>query len=216
MPRVTVPMNKTTNLKKRAAIGIRAHSGWAAVVAVAGDSGEVRVIDRQRIVVVDSDGPRAKQPYHFAENLPLSEAQSHLDRCEETAIRLATAGLRSVVKALRDSEHEVIGCGILQASGRPLPALAATLASHALIHTAEGEFFRNVFERACTEIGIPVSKIRERELFDIAAGELHTPAARLKSKIANLGRELGPPWTQDQKNAALVGWLLLAGRPKPR
>lgn len=209
-------MSKTTNSKKRAAIGIRAHSGWAAVVAVAGDSGEVRVVDRQRIVVVDSDGPRAKQPYHFAENLPLGEAQSHLDRCEGTAIRLATAGLRSVVETLRNSQHEVIGCGILQASGRPLPALAATLASHALIHTAEGEFFRNAFARACAEIGVPVSKIRERELFDIAAGELHISAARLKSKLASLGRELGPPWTQDQKNSALVGWLLLGSKLKPR
>ena len=209
-------MSKATNLKKRAAIGIRAHSGWAAVVAVAGDSGEVRVVDRQRIVVVDSDGPRAKQPYHFAENLPLGEAQSHLDRCEETAIRLATAGLRSVVKTLRDSQHEVIGCGILQASGRPLPALAATLASHALIHTAEGEFFRNAFARACAEIGVPVSKIRERELFDIAAGELHIATATLKSKLANLGRELGPPWTQDQKGAALAGWLLLGASSKRR
>jgi hypothetical protein len=209
-------MSKTSNSKKHAAIGIRAHSGWAAVVAVAGDSGEVRVVDRQRIVVVDSDGPRAKQPYHFAENLPLSEAQSHLDCCEKTAIRLAAAGLQRVVETLRDSQHEVIGCGILQASGRPLPALAATLASHALIHAAEGEFFRNVFARACAEIGVPVSKIRERELFDIAAGELHIPAARLKSKLVILGRELGPPWTQDQKNAALAAWLLFAGRPKPR
>ena len=209
-------MSKATNLQKRAAIGIRAHSGWAAVVAVAGDAGEVRVVDRQRIVVVDSDGPRAKQPYHFAENLPLVEAQSHLDRCEETAIRLATAGLRSLVEMLRDSQHEVIGCGILQASGRPLPALAATLASHALIHTAEGEFFRNAFARACAEIGVAVSKIREREIFDIAAAELHIPAARLRSKLVSLGRELGPPWTQDQKNAALAGWLLLGASSKPR
>jgi hypothetical protein len=209
-------MSKAINLKKRAAIGIRAHSGWAVVVAVAGDSGEVRVVDRQRIVVVDSDGPRAKQPYHFAENLPLGEAQSHLDRCEETAIRLAVAGLRSVVKTLRDSQNEVLGCGILQASGRPLPALAATLASHALIHAAEGEFFRNAFARACAEIGVPVSKVREREIFDIAAGELRIPAARLKLKLANLGRELGPPWTQDQKNAALAAWLLLGASSKPR
>jgi hypothetical protein len=216
MQRVNRPMSKTTNLKKRAAIGIRAHSGWAAVVAVAGDSGEVRVIDRQRIVVVDSDGPRAKQPYHFAENLPLGEAQSHLDRCEETAIRLATAGLRSLVETLRDSQLDVVGCGILQASGRPLPSLAATLASHALIHAAEGEFFRNAFARACAEIGVPVSKIRERELFEIAARELHIPPARLKSKLASLGRELGPPWTQDQKNAAQVAWMLLGGKPKPR
>jgi len=209
-------MNKMNNLKNLAAIGIRAHSGWAAVVAVAGRGGDVQVVDRQRIDVVESDGPRAKQPYHFAENLPLSEAQDHIDRCEKTGIRLAAAGLMSVVTALRDSQHEVIGCSILQASGRPLPSLAATLSSHALIHTAEGQFFRNVFARSCAEIGVTVSKIRERELFEIATRELHIPTAKLKSKLANLGRELGPPWTQDQKNAALAGWLLLSGGPKPR
>ena len=95
MPRMNPRLSARRPFKKRAAIGIRAHSGWAAVVAVAGDLGEVRIMDRHRIVVVDSDGPRGKQPYHFAENLPLSEAQSHLDRCKETAIRLATAGLQS-------------------------------------------------------------------------------------------------------------------------
>ena len=119
------------------------------------------------------------------------------------------------MKTLRESQHDVIGCGILQASGRPLPALAATLASHTLIHTAEGEFFRNAFAEAGAGIGLQISKVRERELFDRATAELRVPAARLKSKLTNLGRELGPPWTQDQKNAALVGWLLLAGG-KPR
>ena len=202
---------------KRAAIGVRMHSGWGALVAVCyAAGGKIEIIERRRIAASDAAVAGAKQPYHFAENLPLGEAQSHLDRCEETAIRLATAGLRSVVKTLRDSQHEVIGCGILQASGRPLPALAATLASHALIHTAEGEFFRNAFARACAEIGVPVSKIRERELFDIAAGELHIATATLKSKLANLGRELGPPWTQDQKGAALAGWLLLGASSKRR
>lgn len=208
--------NNSAKLIGHAAIGIRAHSGWAAAVAVAGDSRDVQVLDRRRIVVIDSDGPRAKQPYHFAKDLPLDDAESHLDRCEKTAIRLAATALQHVVKALNDSRHEVVGCGILQASGRALPPLAEILSSHPMIHTAEGEFFRNAFARACAEIGILVSKIRERELFDIAARELHIPAAKLKSRLTNLGRELGPPWTQDQKSAALVGWLVLARGSGPR
>jgi len=31
----------------------------------------------------------------------------------------------------------------------------------------------------------------------------------LQSRIAVLGRGIGPPWTQDQKYATLVGWLAL-------
>ncbi|HUJ29990.1 MAG TPA: hypothetical protein VLY23_01820 [Candidatus Acidoferrum sp.] len=200
----------------RAAIGIRAHSGWAAVVAAAGDSHGVRVLERQRIAAVDSAGFRANQPYHFVEKLPLDEAQGHLDRCEKTAVRLATAGLESIVKSLGETGHRVVGCGILQASGRPLPELGSILASHAMIHTAEGEFFRDAFARACEQLGIPVSKIRERELFDRASAELRTTGARLKTKVTKLGRELGPPWTQDQKGATLAAWLLLAGEKRRR
>jgi hypothetical protein len=32
----------------------------------------------------------------------------------------------------------------------------------------------------------------------------------MQSRIAALGRGIGPPWTQDQKFAALVAWLALA------
>jgi hypothetical protein len=196
----------------RIAIGVRAHSGWAAVVAVAGDARGLRVLDRQRVVVIDAEGPRANQPYHFAEMLPLDQAQTHLDRHEKTAIRLATTALENMVEKLRESGQDVIGCAILQASGRTLPALPQILASHALIHTAEGQFFRNVFAHACERINVTVAKIRERELDALAARELRLTPPKVKSKLADLGRELGPPWTQDQKFAALGAWLLLAQR----
>jgi len=196
----------------RAAIGVRAHSGWAAVVAVVGDAREVSVLARQRVVVVDAAGPRANQPYHYAEMLPLDEAQGHIDRCEQTAIRLATAALEELTKKLRETRHDVVGCGILQASGRALPELPQILASHAMIHTAEGQFFRNVFARACEKIEVPAVKIREKELMDLAVRELRVTAPKITSKLASLGRELGPPWTQDQKFAALAAWLLVARR----
>jgi len=32
----------------------------------------------------------------------------------------------------------------------------------------------------------------------------------LSSKIAALGKSLGPPWTADEKLAALSAWLVLA------
>ena len=79
-----------------------------------------------------------------------------------------------------------------------MPDLAATLKSHALIHTAEGEFFREVLVEASESCRIPVTKIREREIRD------------QQSRISSLGKSLGPPWTQDEKLAALAAWNALS------
>lgn len=194
----------------RAAIGIRAHSGWAAVVAVAPDANSIEVIDRRRISVIETKGPRANQPYHYAKMIPFAEAQEHLDHCEETAVRLAADGLAKLTDMLCGARYRVIGCSILQTSTRTLPELPQILASHAMIHTAEGLFFRGVFARACEQTKLPVTKISERELFDLASRKLRISPAKLTAKLTALGRNLGPPWTQDQKFAALAAWLLLA------
>jgi hypothetical protein len=44
------------------AIGFRCHSGWAVAVTVGGSTRAPRVIDRQRIALLDERLPR--QPYH--------------------------------------------------------------------------------------------------------------------------------------------------------
>jgi hypothetical protein len=184
---------------KRAAIGVRAHSGWAALVAVAGKPGSVQVLDRRRIVIADPQAPGANQPYHFAEKLELPAAEKHLASCAAVSERRALAAFRDVVRELNG--YEVAGAAILLASGRPLPSLPEILASHALIHTAEGEFFRQAVRQACERLGICVTGIRERELGDGSA---------LQREIANLGKVVGPPWTQDQKMAALAAMMVLA------
>jgi hypothetical protein len=201
---------------KRAAIGIRAHSGWAAAVAVAGDLSTPEILDRQRIAVVEPGVRGASQPYHFAKGLRLKDAEDHLATCAKAARRLAVEGLQAMMQSVRKSGYEIIHFAILTASGRPLPPLTETLASHAMIHTAEGEFFRKAFADACDELGIVVSKVREREVFDRAAAELRVRTSQLMVNLATLGREIGPPWTQDQKGAALAAWLLLGGSRKVR
>ena len=47
----------------RTALGFRAHSGWAALVAVAGTIDALRVLERRRIVIADPEMPGSKQPY---------------------------------------------------------------------------------------------------------------------------------------------------------
>src|SRR5260370_32919538 len=66
---------------KRAAIGIRMHSGWGALVAVANSDGAVEVLERRRVAVTIPGTPGANQPYHFAEKLELAEAEEFLGNC---------------------------------------------------------------------------------------------------------------------------------------
>ncbi len=113
-------------------------------MAVSNSAGTVEVIDRRRVAITSPGTPEANQPYHFAENLELPEAEKFLGNCFAASKRLAMAAVRDLVGELRRRQYRVVGSAILLASGRPLPPLSKILASHALIHAAEGEFFREV------------------------------------------------------------------------
>jgi len=166
------------------------------------------------MAVVDPGAQGTAQPYHFARELPLEGAQSHLASCAKRSRELAAGGLADLVERLRGSGYQVAGCAILTSSGRPLPGLAETLASHAMIHTAEGEFFRTAFADACSQLGIPVARERERDMLGCATREFGSGLAGIKKRLAAIGGDFGPPWAEDQKKAALAGWLLLSRSSK--
>lgn len=193
----------------RAAVGVRAHSGWAALVAVAGSPRKPAVVERRRLQTADPAIPGSKQPFHAAEGWELTKATKYLQRCAARSKLLARQAFRSVINDLKKRGYEVVGCGVLLGSGRTIPGLASILASHPLIHTAEGEFFRGAVVQAARHCRLPVTGIKERELWARATAGLRRPAAKLQRRVSELGESLGPPWTQDQKFAALVAWLAL-------
>jgi hypothetical protein len=194
---------------KQCAIGIRVHSGWGAVVAVSGEANILEVIDRRRIEIADPKAPGALQPYHFAQGLELPAAEKHIAKSAADSLRLATTALRALVDELYDHAYRVTAAVILLSSGRPLPELRMILASHPMIHTAEGEFFRQAFRDACAGLKIPVGGIRERDLDEQAKAALGRHAALVKKTISSAGKILGAPWTTDQKAAALAAALAL-------
>ena len=63
---------------KKAALGIRMHSGWGVLVCIAGDPATPEIVERRRIVIIEPAMEGAKQPYHFVEDLGLEEAEHHL------------------------------------------------------------------------------------------------------------------------------------------
>jgi hypothetical protein len=182
------------------ALGFRTHSGWTSAVAVAGSPAKPLVLIRQRMELASLDAG-AKQPYHAAEPLEFADAAALIQRCRDSSMSLAEAGLNALLAQLDAQGHRVVGAGIVFASGRALPDLAAILKSHALIHTAEGEFFRDLVLRACARRSLPVTRITERDARD--------RDAKAWTHIDGLGKSLGPPWRQDEKLASLAAWTAL-------
>ena len=201
---------KEAAISDAAAIGFRPHSGWASLIAIAGPVAAPHVIERRRIELADRATPGSVQPYHFAEGLELKKAEPWIEQCLNTSERLARDAIALTVDKLRQQGYRVRACGLLRSSARPLPELASVLASHALIHTAEGEMFRDALTRASTHHGLPVLGVKERELFGRCTTDLGIAVREIESRLAELGRMLGPPWRQDEKFATLVAWLALA------
>jgi hypothetical protein len=197
---------------KECAIGIRVHSGWGALVAVAGEPGAIDVVERRRIEIIDRNAAGAAQPYHFAKELELAEAKKFIASSASASSQMALTAMREIVDRLRSKAYNIVAAAILLSSGRHLPELEKILSSHPMIHTAEGEFFRHAFRDACMRLKIPVSGIRERELDERTKSVLGKDAGSLKKKIAGLGKTLGPPWTSDQKTATLAAVIALAER----
>ena len=126
---------------------------------------------------------------------------------------LAYRAIRKVQESLQAQGYRLARCGLVLASGRPLPSLPDILASHALIHTADGELFREALLDASARCGLLSKTAKERELLNEASRVLRLTPSILTRRIADLGRPLGAPWSQDEKLASLIAWLALASKP---
>lgn len=198
---------------KQAAIGFRVHSGWAAVVAVCLDKGTPVVLARQRVHLVETFTYEFRQPYHTAEKMLLGQAREFIARMQAEARRLAYLAIRELASRTQEQGVKVTRCGLLLASGRPLPELEKILASHALIHTADGELFREALLHASARCGLKEFTIKDKELVVHAGQVFRAKPNELMSRVTELGRAFGAPWSQDEKFATLAAWLALAIRP---
>jgi hypothetical protein len=195
-----------------ASIGLESHSGWAALVALCGPQDAPSVVVRERVELADPKNGRAKQPFHAAENMPFARAKAFIEAAMADARRRAAGELGRVLDGMRKGGWRAARCGLLLSSGRALPALESVLASHALIHAAEGDHFRDALAHAAESRGLEVVRVARKELSGRASGVLGRPEKELQALVASLGKTVGAPWGQDQKLAALAAWMVLPGR----
>lgn len=194
---------------KCAAIGFRVHSGWTSLVAISLQGNLPEVLARQRPRLVETFSYTFRQPYHSAAKMPVEDAQKFVDKIRGQARELAVRAIRAAEADIRQQGCKLASCALLLASGRPLPELDKILASHAMIHTADGELFREAILHAGMRCKLKMTTIRERELLVRASSDLHVRANIAAKSVADLGKAVGPPWSQDEKLAALAAWIAL-------
>jgi hypothetical protein len=192
-----------------AAMGVTAHSGWAAVVALGRTPNGPIVLERSRIDLIEDGFPESKQPYHAVEALALEEASQRLDRYRRQAEAKALLALQRLQEEVTAREFRLKSVGILESSGRKGDSLESILASHAAIHSADGDHFRSALSTAAQVLGLSVNRVPARDLDTRAAACLHQSLNQLGDAVRQLGRQVGSPWGADQKQAALLAWLLL-------
>ncbi|HKM82996.1 MAG TPA: hypothetical protein VJY15_18820 [Candidatus Acidoferrum sp.] len=199
---------------KQAAVGFRVHSGWSAVVAVCLEKGAPVVLHRQRLQLVETFTYRFRQPYHTGEKMALAAAREFIASVREQGQDLAYRAIRDLQVDLEERGYQLTCGALLLASGRPLPELEKILASHALIHTADGELFRECLVHASERCGLAVVSMRERELLEQAAKTLRATQPNIMRRVTQLGRPFGAPWSQDEKFATLAAWLAVLASKK--
>lgn len=195
------------------ALGLKAHSGWAVLVALGVSGRGVQVLDRRRMeLVAPGTEPWAKQPYHAAEGLPPQEARRLVDRGVAAAHRVAESELLKAVAWAQEVGHDLAACAVLTPSPMPPWTTEQILSVHIRMHKAEGSLFPAALARAATEAGLRALLVPERELEARAAAALALEPAEVMDRLASLGRSMGPPWGRDHKAAALAAMMALRDR----
>jgi len=192
------------------ALGIKSHTGWAAVVALAGPVASAEVVAKRRIQMATTFDEGAV--YHKSQELSVAQAEAFINASQARFERTAREALIDLAAELRAAGCEPVATGLVSGDGKALPPLASILKSHALVHAAEGELYRQVLLRASEGCRIPAVPIPAKGIEARTAGALGISPARLAARLAAIGKASGRPWTRDQKESALAAWIALAAR----
>jgi hypothetical protein len=217
-PRPACNMIEPSKGHSPVSVGVRTHSahgdeegGWAAYVVLGGPSSDPRILSRGRMQLCDADLEGSNQPFHRVsatfpfhrcEPMDLSSGEAFVERCRASSQDLAGRALDEIA-----SVHGALrGCCILTGPARALPPLDAIVASHALQHAAEREFYREAVRAAAVCRGIATEMLIEKDLAKLAERLPGTEASR-RATLSAYGKLVGSPWAQDEKLAATAAWL---------
>ena len=187
----------------RLAIGVARHNGWAWFVTVASRGTDFDVVDRRRVELIDPDQP--KQPYHHdALRVSATEAQRLLDAVHESVRRCTAGALSETLSALKD-HGEIDVLAIDGPPRRRVPdELEEILASHQIVHTADGEVYRSILVEEAIAAGLGVFEAPRGKALSLAADALGQTVSHVERLTGELGKPLGTPWRKEHRAATAI------------
>ncbi len=192
-----------------AVVGIADHRGWAIFVCVAVREGAPVVLDRRRVDLVSADLP--SQPHHHeGAELDVAEAEA-LVRKVQHSVAAHTRTALSRLQADLGAEHRLVSIALQGGAGHPRPAtFAEILESQTAMIAADGDLYRDALREAAEEVGMEARLIPRKGETELAAQALGVDAARAEKLLREIGRELGPPWRKEHRDAAAAAIAVLA------
>ena len=157
------------------------------------------VVLRDRAELADPTGRVRRNVYQRARGLGTAAAAKLVAAAERIAAEQAVAALKHIAE-----EHDVRASGVVVGAFRGAP-LESILASHALAHAAEGRLYQEALLRGAEACGLDAIAVPKKSIWEEGGDEL-------RRRIDELRKELGPPWAEDQKLAALAAWIALRRR----
>jgi hypothetical protein len=190
-----------------AVLGFRPHTYWTAAVALTGEPQDPEVIERRRIDFATGD---ERSVYHRVETMAADEAEAWIARVWAACEAATRRGVGQLVEDLAGA-GVALGVAVVPIGRAKLPdKLEDIVKSHSHMHAAEGDFYRGVVATACTNLGLEVRRVIERDLPGRVDELLRIDGVALEQRMKSIGASLGPPWTEDQKLATLAAWSCLA------
>ena len=112
-----------------------------------------------------------------------------IDAVARAAHAAAASGLQSVARA--------DAVGVVATERRIPPSLDQVLASHALLHAAEGQLFERAVIEAADDAGLVVHVVEPKSI-------------KVSAAVEGLRRSIGAPWQKDHKWATTAALAALA------
>jgi hypothetical protein len=195
---------------RAAAVGCRAHTGWAVLVVVAGGVAQPEIVFRGRAELGDPTGHVRRNVYQAARGLEPAEAAILVEAAERIAAERAAAALERTVRDAKDEGAVVRSCAVVVGTFPGGARLESILKSHALAHAAEGRLYQDALLQGAEARGLDTLAVPKRSIWEQGEAALGVARNELRQWIDQLRREVGPPWAEDQKLAALAAWIALA------
>jgi hypothetical protein len=82
--------------------------------------------------------------------------------------------------------------------------------AHARAHAREEKLYREAVESAFADRGLRVESLLDRNLRPAARARLRRSAQQVDATLKAFSHQVGTPWREPEKDAALGAWLVLA------